>query len=76
MDDPHGVDERHLARYLASAGADYWLDSYVGAYARHRPRRRHRQGALPHPDWLTLTMSTLSLRKLETNPPPICVRGR
>jgi hypothetical protein len=76
MDDPYGVDERYLARYLASSGADYWLDQYVGA----APGTVHDAGIgkarYLTPDWLTLTMSTLSLHKLEKHPPPICGRGR
>jgi hypothetical protein len=76
MDDPYGIDERHLARYLASSGADYWLDQYVGA----APGTVHDVGIgkarYLTPDWLTLTMSTLSLHKLEKHPPPICVLGR
>ena len=48
MDDPHGPDERHLARYLASAGGDYWLDRTCGSRERrHRRRHRDRQGPLP-----------------------------
>ena len=76
MDDPYGVDERHLARYLASAGADYWLDRYVGAYPGTVRDVGIGKARYLTSDWLTLTMSTLSLRKLEKHPPPICVRGR
>jgi hypothetical protein len=76
MDDPYGVDERHLARYLASAGADYWLDRYVGAYAGSVRDVGIGKARYLSPDWITLTMSTLSLRKLERHPPPICLRGR
>ena len=76
MDDPYGVDERHLARYLASAGADYWLDRYVGAYPGSVRDVGIGKARYLTSDWLTLTMSTLSLRKLERHPPPICVRGR
>jgi hypothetical protein len=76
MDDPYGVDERHLARYLASAGADYWLDRYVGAYAGSVGDVGIGKARYLTSDWLTLTMSTMSLRKLEKHPPPICVRGR
>ena len=76
MDDPYGVDERHLARYLASAGADYWLDRYVGASPGTVRDVGIGKARYLTPDWLTLTMSTLSLRKLQKHPPPICVRGR
>jgi len=76
MDDPYGVDERHLARYLASAGADYWLDQYVGAYPGAVRDVAIGKARYLTSDWLTLTMSTLPLRKLERHPPPICVRGR
>ena len=76
MDDPYGVDERHLARYLASAGADYWLDRYVGAYPGTVRDAGIGKARYLTPDWLTLSMSTLSLRRLEKHPPPICLRGR
>jgi hypothetical protein len=76
MDDPSGVDERHLARYLASAGADYWLDSAVGAGPGSVADAGIGKARYLSPDWLTLTMSTLSLRRLEQNPPPVCLRGR
>jgi hypothetical protein len=76
MDDPNGVDERHLARYLASAGADYWLDRYVGASPGAVRDVGIGKARYLTSDWLTLTMSTLSLRKLEKHPPPVCVRGR
>jgi hypothetical protein len=75
-DDPYGVDERHLARYLASAGADYWLDQYVGAYPGTVRDVGIGKARYLTSDWLTLTMSTLPLRKLQKHPPPICVRGR
>ena len=77
VDDPEGPDERHLARYLASAGGDYWVDKGAGSHngvtvddigigkARYLG-----------PKWKTVTMSTIGLRKLRDNPPPVCVRGR
>jgi hypothetical protein len=77
MDDPHGPDERHLARYLASAGGDYWLDRKVGSdngstvddigigKARYLDSR-----------WTTITMSTIGFKKLRESPPPVCLRGR
>ena len=65
MDDPNGVDERHLARYLASAGADYWLDQYVGAYPGTVRDVGIGKARYLTSDWLTLTMSTLPLRKLQ-----------
>ena len=75
-DDPAGPDERHLARYLASGGADYWLDKYVGAEPGTVADVGIGKARYLGPDWLTLTMSTLPLRKLEANPPPVCLRGR
>ena len=77
MDDPNGPDERHLARYLASAGGDYWLDRTVGTEngvtvedigigkARYLDSR-----------WKTLTMSTISIDRLSESAPPVCLRGR
>jgi hypothetical protein len=76
MDDPAGPDERHLARYLASAGADYWLDEHVGAAPGTSADVGIGKARYLGPDWLTLTMSTLPLRKLEKSSPPICLRGR
>ena len=76
VDDPNGVDERHLARYLASAGADYWLDRHVGAGAGTVADVGIGKARYLTPDWLTLTMSTLPLRGLERQPPPVCLRGR
>jgi hypothetical protein len=76
MDDPSGVDERHLARYLASAGADYWLDRYVGAGPGTVADVGIGKARYLTPDWMTLTMSTLSLGRLQQHPPPVCIRGR
>ena len=76
MDDPAGPDERHLARYLASAGADYWLDKTVGVQPGTSADVGIGKARYLGPDWLTLTMSTLPLRQLERSSPPVCVRGR
>jgi hypothetical protein len=76
MDDPNGPDERHLARYLASAGADYWLDRYVGAAPGTVGDVGIGKARYLTSDWLTLTMSTLSLRQLERHPLKVCLRGR
>jgi hypothetical protein len=76
MDDPYGVDERHLARYLASAGADYWLDRYVGAGPGTVADVGIGKARYLTSEWLTLTMSTLSLRRLDKHSPPTCIRGR
>lgn len=77
VDDPNGPDERHLARYLASAGGDYWLDRRVGTEngvtvddigigkARYLDSR-----------WMTVTMSTIGIDKLRESTPPVCLRGR
>jgi hypothetical protein len=75
-DDPHGPDERHKARYLASAGADYWLDRYVGAAPGTVADVGIGKARYLTPQWLTLTMSTLPMRRLAKQPPPICLRGR
>jgi hypothetical protein len=75
-DDPSGVDERHLARYLASAGADYWLDRYVGAGPGSVADVGIGKARYLTSNWLTLTMSTLPLHELFRNPPPVCLRGR
>jgi hypothetical protein len=76
MDDPHGPDERHLARYLASAGADYWLDPYVGAAPGTVADVGIGKARYLTSEWLTLSMSTLPLRRLAKNAPPVCLRGR
>jgi hypothetical protein len=76
VDDPNGVDERHLARYLASAGADYWLDRYVGAGPGTVADVGIGKARYLTPQWTTFTMSTLSLHRLEKHPPPVCLRGR
>lgn len=77
VDDPAGPDERHLARYLASAGADYWLNKTVGpkagvtvddvgiGKARYLDAR-----------WKTVTMSTIGIKRLRRTAPPVCLRGR
>lgn len=76
LDDPAGVDERHLARYLASAGADYWLDRTVGAAPGTVRDVGIGKARYLTPDWQTLTMSTLPLSALRADPPPVCLRGR
>jgi hypothetical protein len=76
MDDPAGPDERHLARYLASGGADYWLDKTVGAAPGTSADVGIGKARYLGPDWLTLSMSTLPLRELEKSSPPVCLRGR
>jgi len=75
-DDPNGPDERHLARYLASAGADYWLDRYVGAGPGTVADVGIGKARYLTPNWLTLTMSTMPLRKLAQHPPRACLLGR
>ena len=64
MDDPHGPDERHLARYLASAGGDYWLDEHVGSAPGTVADVGIGKARYLTSDWLTLSMSTLSIRRL------------
>jgi hypothetical protein len=76
VDDPAGPDERHLARYLASGGADYWLDATVGAAPGTVADVGIGKARYLGPDWLTLTMSTLPLRRLQKSCPPVCLRGR
>jgi hypothetical protein len=76
MDDPAGPDERHLARYLASGGADYWLDEHVGAAPGTVADVGIGKARYLGPEWLTLTMSTLPLHQLEKSSPPVCLRGR
>ena len=76
MNDRNGPDERHLARYLASAGADYWLDETVGAAAGTVADVGIGKARWLGPEWTTVTMSTLSIRKLREDSPPICLRGR
>jgi hypothetical protein len=76
VDDPAGPDERHLARYLASGGADYWLDEHVGAAPGTVADVGIGKARYLGPDWLTLTMSTLPRHQLEKSCPPVCLRGR
>jgi hypothetical protein len=76
MDDPHGPDERHLARYLASAGGDYWLDEHVGSAPGTVADVGIGKARYLTSDWLTLSMSTLSIRRLRQNPPRLCLRRR
>ncbi len=76
LDDPHGPDERHLARYLASAGGDYWLDQDVGAAPGTVSDVGIGKARYLTSDWLTLSMSTLPIRRLRQNPPGVCLRGR
>jgi hypothetical protein len=76
MDDPNGPDERHLARYLASAGADYWSDQTVGAGEGTVADVGIGKARYLTADWLTLSMATLPIRKLERSWPPVCLRGR
>jgi len=76
MDDPNGVDERDRALYLGSAGADYWLDRYVGAAPGTVADVGTGKARYLTPRWQTFTMSTMSLERLEQNPPPVCIRGR
>jgi hypothetical protein len=76
MDDPYGVDQRSLARYLASAGADYWVDQYVGPAPGTVGDVGIGKARYLSSAWQTFTMSTMSLERLEKHPPPICLRGR
>ena len=75
MDDPEGPDERHLARYLASAGADYWLDRDVEVASGTVADVGIGKARYLDSEWLTLSMSTLPLRKLGKHPLRICLRG-
>jgi hypothetical protein len=77
MDDPNGPDERSKARYLASAGADYWLDSRVGAETGvTNDDVGIGKARFLKPYYQTVTMSTLPYHRLAKNPPPVCLRGR
>jgi hypothetical protein len=77
VDDPDGPDERHLARYLATAGGDYWLDKSVGTEDGVTVddigigKARYLDST-----WTTVTMSTIGIRQLSANPPPVCLHGR
>jgi len=75
-DDRNGPDDRHRARYLASAGGDYWLDKYVGAAPGTVGPVGVGKARFLSSRWMTVTMSTLPLRKLRANPPRVCLRGR
>jgi hypothetical protein len=76
-DDPNGPDQRSRARYLASAGADYWLDAKVGATAGVTVDDVGiGKARWLTPQWKTITMSTIGYRKLQQNPPPVCLLGR
>jgi hypothetical protein len=76
-DNPDGPDERHLARYLASAGGDYWLDRTVGPKAGVTVddigigKARYLDST-----WTTVTMSTIGIKRLRLSTPPVCLRGR
>ncbi|MXG89070.1 hypothetical protein [Nocardioides flavescens] len=76
MDDPSGPDQRHLARWLASAGADYWLDSTVAPAPGTVADAGIGKARWVTPQWRTFTMSTLSRRRLERSAPPVCLLGR
>lgn len=76
LDDPNGPDERASARYLASAGADCWLDAYVGAAEGTVDDVGHGKARWVRPEWTTVTMSTLGRARLERSAPPVCLRGR
>ncbi len=77
MDDPNGPDERDQARYLAMAGADYWLTKTNG-FKAGVSNLDVGMGKARYLDsrWKTVTMSTIGIKKLRRSHPPLCIRGR
>ncbi len=66
VDDPNKPDDRQAARFVASAGADYWTAPLFNANKGVAIGRFHRLTG----EWQTLAMTTLTPEQAEAHPPP------
>lgn len=77
LDNPAGFDDRASAKFLAGAGADYWIDDSAGWSADFSNNGDIAIARLRWvtSDWQTFTMSTLTPAQIQVTPPPITLAG-
>lgn len=77
LDDPRGRDDRNVAGYLCSSGADYWpdLNSPMGAGQTYEPEVAGGKLKFVQSEWRSFAMTTLAERQLASNPPPLDLSG-
>ena len=75
--DPKKPDDRDIARYLCSSGADYYPALTGGWPGDQNFNPGVALGKLKYvrPEWRSFAMTTVSQAKLESNPPPIDLSG-
>jgi hypothetical protein len=73
MANPNGVDDRDSARYIASAGADYWRDQKAEWAADWSNNGQVASGRFKWvtKDWKVFAMTTMSADQIKKNPPPL-----
>ena len=74
---PNGRDDRSSARYLCSAGADYY-PSLTGSWpgdASFNPGVALGKMKYVQTSWRSFAMTTLSQSQLASNPPPVSLNG-
>jgi Ricin-type beta-trefoil lectin domain-like len=72
-DKPDGIDDRSKARFIASAGADYWrsLDAQWKSDWSNNGDIGIGKFYVVTNDWQSINFTTLTLDQLRQNPPPI-----
>ncbi len=72
-DNPNGVDDRSKARFIASAGADYWrsIDAQWKSDWSNNGDIGIGKFYFVTNDWQSINFTTLTLDALRQNPPPI-----
>lgn len=74
LNNQSGVDDRSLAHYLGSVGADYY-PSTSGPGIENNPPIAGGKFKYIKSDWRSFAMTTLGQSQLESNPPPIDLSG-
>ena len=71
---PALADDRSIAQYLCSAGADYY-PSVTGPGIQNNPSVGNGKMKYVESQWRSFAMTTLTKAQLESNPPPVNLSG-
>jgi hypothetical protein len=71
---PALADDRSIAQYLCSAGADYY-PSVNGPGIENNPSVGNGKMKYVQSEWRSFAMTTLTQSQLESNPPPVDLTG-
>lgn len=77
VDNPALPDDRSIARYLASSGADYWPNLTGGMPAGQTVEPAVANGKMKYvqSSWRSFAMTTMTEAELASNPPPLNLNG-